>query len=1137
MTADAVRDAAGGVAGAVADDGANETTVAVIAERVARDYLGLRPGERFAIVVDDRTDAEIPRELARAALAWARIRSSCLSRRGHGAAPNRRPRPLRRWPPPMSSCAPPARPCTTRGQGGGAASRRTRRLQRPVPGRRLAGRRDDRGLLRPSGHVPSGWPRCGGARARSASPPPRARTCGRRRGPRADGLADRDLPQPGRGLGAARRRGLAAAARGHVRGHRRVGAGRLGPGALEARCASRSGRGGRSRSRAARRPTACAPSSKRVRDADNIGEIGIGLNPAARGSATRSPRPRRRSGPSHIALGDSANEYGGLVECDVHLDGLVMEPTIEFDGVPVVVAGRHVYDRAMTVEEPPARASPPPIQAPAPGRSSSGCALSRAPGREPAVPKHHSSSRRPPARPSSIPTATGSSTSQRASPPPPSVTAIRLSSPRSVDQAGRADSRGVVLDQRGRAIGFEEALLGIAPAGLDRVLLGLSGIGRERHRAEARPDCDWPPRGDRFLWRLLRSRQRRLGLNGKAAVRAQAGREAAPSSFPTRIPIAGRRAERGGRPRRARTRPARSRNPRPGSARSRRSWSSRSRATAVSSFRRRVPPRPSGVVRPPRSRPHLRRDPVRVRSHRTDVGRRALRRRARPHDRRQGDRRRDGRFCRRRTRPVHESLGARVHTSTFMGNAINLAAGRAAIGVFRQERLAERSAALGDTLIQRLKSALADEPHVGEVRGLGLFAGIEIVVDRTSRTPDPRSERGDPPGGLRARRPARLGRSSRERHQDLPATDDRGTAARRRTRASRSTPSRGPDDPDQDPVIHGGELHRRPWSPAASGDHAREPRSGDGRPRRGRAASGVEDVGGRSPPPGRRSIRGRWPATSGRERAAILFELARLLREEAEPLSRLVATEMGKPIRYVRERELEPAIDRILFYASAARMIRGEVTASAPSHLLNFILKEPVGVCGLITPWNDPVDLPLRKIGAAIATGCTFVLKPASDAPASSMAIFGLLDRIQALPHGVANGVVGEGGVVGEALATDPRVDKISFTGSSEVGRRPDGARCADVQARLARGRRQGAGHRLPRRQPREGDGRGLGRDLPVRRSVVHRRKPAAHRALDPRPLHRRASSSAPKRSGSARRSTRTPRSGRWSRAASSIAC
>ncbi len=179
-----------------------------------------------------------------------------------------------------------------------------------------------------------------------------------------------------------------------------------------------------------------------------------------------------------------------------------------------------------------------------------------------------------------------------------------------------------------------------------------------------------------------------------------------------------------------------------------------------------------------------------------------------------------------------------------------------------------------------------------------------------------------------------------------------------------------------------------------------------------------------------------WSTTAGKARSAILYELAGLLRAEGPRLAELVAREMGKPIRYVREREIEPAIDRILFYAGAARLIRGEVTSSAPGHLLNFVLKEPVGVCGLITPWNDPVDLPLRKIGAAIATGCTFVLKPASDAPASSMAIFELLDRIDALPPGVANGIVGQGDVVGEALAADSQVDKISFTGSSEVGRR-----------------------------------------------------------------------------------------------------
>jgi len=80
-----------------------------------------------------------------------------------------------------------------------------------------------------------------------------------------------------------------------------------------------------------------------VRDADNIGEIGIGLNPAAR-IGDEITEAKKAFGTVHVALGDSANEYGGLVECDVHLDGLVMEPTIEFDGVAVVMDGRHLYD-------------------------------------------------------------------------------------------------------------------------------------------------------------------------------------------------------------------------------------------------------------------------------------------------------------------------------------------------------------------------------------------------------------------------------------------------------------------------------------------------------------------------------------------------------------------------------------------------------------------------------------------------------------------------------------------------------------------------------------------------------------------------------------------------------------------------
>jgi acyl-CoA reductase-like NAD-dependent aldehyde dehydrogenase len=201
-------------------------------------------------------------------------------------------------------------------------------------------------------------------------------------------------------------------------------------------------------------------------------------------------------------------------------------------------------------------------------------------------------------------------------------------------------------------------------------------------------------------------------------------------------------------------------------------------------------------------------------------------------------------------------------------------------------------------------------------------------------------------------------------------------------------------------------------------------------------ASSVDDVLDAVGAARRAFDEGDWRLLPGKARAAVLLELADRLEARTGELSRLVAREMGKPVRYARERELEPAIDRIRFYAGAARLVEGVVTSAAPAHLLNLVLREPVGVCAFITPWNDPIDLPLRKIGAALAAGCTFVLKPASDAPASSMAIFELLDGLSGLPQGVANGLTGSGEEIGEALAADPRVDKIGFTGSSEVGRR-----------------------------------------------------------------------------------------------------
>ena len=181
---------------------------------------------------------------------------------------------------------------------------------------------------------------------------------------------------------------------------------------------------------------------------------------------------------------------------------------------------------------------------------------------------------------------------------------------------------------------------------------------------------------------------------------------------------------------------------------------------------------------------------------------------------------------------------------------------------------------------------------------------------------------------------------------------------------------------------------------------------------------------------------GPWRSTSGKERAAILYKFADLIEQNEEMLGTLIGREMGKPIRTTMEREVRAAVDRVRFYAGAARMIRGEVTEAAPEHLLNIIRKEPVGVCALILPWNDPVELPIRKFGAAMAAGCSVVIKAASNCPASTMELLKLIDQISEMPKGVFNAITGKGSVVGEYLAKSPLVDKVSFTGSTETGRR-----------------------------------------------------------------------------------------------------
>ncbi|MFK7697074.1 aldehyde dehydrogenase family protein [Paenibacillus sp. HJGM_3] len=171
-------------------------------------------------------------------------------------------------------------------------------------------------------------------------------------------------------------------------------------------------------------------------------------------------------------------------------------------------------------------------------------------------------------------------------------------------------------------------------------------------------------------------------------------------------------------------------------------------------------------------------------------------------------------------------------------------------------------------------------------------------------------------------------------------------------------------------------------------------------------------------------------------RAAILERLVQRLTERAEEAAALVAREAAKPISAARL-EVERTIQTYKFAAEEAKRIHGETLSldAAPGGegRFGYTVYEPLGVIGAITPFNFPLNLVAHKVGPAIATGNTIVLKPATQTPLSAYFIAELLHEA-GLPAGALNIVTGRGSTVGEQLVTDPRVKKVTFTGSPEVG-------------------------------------------------------------------------------------------------------
>src|SRR5215211_6569013 len=171
-----------------------------------------------------------------------------------------------------------------------------------------------------------------------------------------------------------------------------------------------------------------------------------------------------------------------------------------------------------------------------------------------------------------------------------------------------------------------------------------------------------------------------------------------------------------------------------------------------------------------------------------------------------------------------------------------------------------------------------------------------------------------------------------------------------------------------------------------------------------------------------------------RERADILRRAYDLITERADDLALLMTMEMGKPLAESKA-EIAYGANFFRWYAEEAVRISGRYTVNETGAGRVLTMQQPVGPCIFITPWNFPLAMGTRKIGPAIAAGCTCVVKPAKQTPLSMLALAGILDEV-GLPAGVLNVIVSSSsGKIIEPLLKDSRTRKVSFTGSTEVGR------------------------------------------------------------------------------------------------------
>ena len=176
-----------------------------------------------------------------------------------------------------------------------------------------------------------------------------------------------------------------------------------------------------------------------------------------------------------------------------------------------------------------------------------------------------------------------------------------------------------------------------------------------------------------------------------------------------------------------------------------------------------------------------------------------------------------------------------------------------------------------------------------------------------------------------------------------------------------------------------------------------------------------------------------WAQKTANERAAILNTWADLIDQNKEDLATIMTAEQGKPMTDSRG-EIGYANSFIRWFAEEGKRIYGDIIPSTNKDLRYVVLKQPIGVCAAITPWNFPAAMITRKVAPALAAGCSIIVKPAAETPLTALALGELAVRA-GLPAGLLQIVTGKSSVIGEVLTQDERIHKLSFTGSTEVGR------------------------------------------------------------------------------------------------------